>query len=178
MVKNLISSFVIILVLFSSCKKLSELTQFDIKHNTEITIQAGAAANLPFDVTTPEVATQSESEFEGRNTNSSLVQSVKLRQMKLNITDPDNRTFDFLNDIELYISAEGEEEILVSWKHDIADNAGNELLLETASEELKTYLVKEKYRLRLKITTDKVLNEDVEVKVGSVFRVDADILGL
>ncbi|MGN6492578.1 MAG: hypothetical protein ACTHLE_11325 [Agriterribacter sp.] len=178
MVKNYLLSLIAILVIFSSCEKLAKLTQFDIKHNTETTIEAGAAANLPFEVSTPEVSTNSQSEFEGNNTNSSLVESVKLKQLKLQITSPSNRNFDFLNDIELYLSADGEEEAKIAWKYDIGDNTGNELTLETGAEELKKYLVKDKYRLRLSITTDKVLNEDIEVKINSVFRVDAKILGL
>lgn len=163
---------------FCSCEKLSKLTQFDLKHNCETTIEAGVATSLPFDIITPEVTTQSESEFKGHNTSANLVQSVKLKQMKLKITSPSNRNFDFLNNIELYLSADGEEEILVSWKHNIADTVGTELLLDAGTEELKSYLVKDKYKLRLKVTTDKVINEDVHVTVSSIFHVDANVLGL
>jgi len=174
----LIASIALATTLFCSCEKLSKLTQFDMKHSCESTIEAGVATSLPFDVITPEVTTQSESEFKGHNTSANLVQSVKLKQMKLKITSPGNRTFDFLNDIELYLSADGEEEILVAWKHNISDAVGTELLLDAGTEELKSYLVKDKYKLRLKITTDKTINEDVHVTVSSVFRVDANVLGL
>lgn len=178
MIKHLTLSLISIVVLFSSCEKLSKLTEFDIKHNAEATIEAGATANLPFDIATPEVATNSQSEFEGQNTSSDLVESVKLKQLNVKITSPANRNFDFLNDIELYLSADGEEEVKIAWKYDIGDNIGNELTLETGTDELKKFLVKDKYRLRLTITTDKVVNEDINVKINSVFRVDAKILGL
>lgn len=149
-----------------------------MKYNCETTIESGVATALPFDIFTPEITTQSESEFGGHNTNKNLVQSIKLKQMKLKIVSRSNRGFDFLNDIDLYLSAEGEEDILVAWKHDIADNVGNELVLEPGTEELKAYLIKDKYRIRLKVTTDKVINEDIQVTVNSVFRVDANVLGL
>lgn len=166
-----------IMTLFS-CKKLQKLTQFDLTYNSEATISAGIAASLPFDVFTPDITTQSESAFNGHHTSSNLIESVKLKQMKLSVTSPEGRSFDFLKDIEIYISADGEEEIMVAAKHNIPETVGSELLLDPADAELKPYLIKDKYKIRLKVTTDKIVNEDVKLNIGSTFHVDANILGL
>ena len=50
--------------------------------------------------------------------------------------------------------------------------------LEIGMEELKPYLLKEKYRIRLKVTTSKIMNTDVTVKLASTFRVNANIMGV
>ncbi len=161
-----------------SCKKLKELTHFDVKYNCETTIQSGAAAMLPFDVVTPEITTQSESEFEGHRTAKHLVESVKLSKMVITVTTPEGRSLDFLKDLDIYIAADGQKEALIAGAHNIPDTVGSQLNLEARQEELKSYLTGEKYKLRLKVTTDKLINQDVNVTIASVFRVDANILGL
>ena len=161
-----------------SCKKLKELTHFNVSYNCETTIQSGTAAMLPFDVFTPEITTQSESEFEGHKTAKRLVESVKLSKMTLTVKNPEGRSLDFLNELEIYIMAEGQEERLIAEAHNIPDKVGDQLNLESQQEELKPYLTGDEYKLRLKVTTDKLINQDVVVKIASVFRVDANILGL
>ncbi|MFT3703245.1 MAG: hypothetical protein QM802_12785 [Agriterribacter sp.] len=176
--KKVMAALLLATTIFASCKKLKDLTKFDLNYNTQTTIQAGVATALPFDVFTPDVTTESQSEFQGHNTASNLIESIKLKKMNLTITSPNGRKFDFLKDIEIYLSADGEEEILVAHKYDIPDTVGNELQLDAGTDDLKNYLTKDKYKLRLKVTTDKVINEDINVNIGTTFTVDANILGL
>lgn len=161
-----------------SCKKLDKLTQFNLTYTSDATISAGLASNLPFDVFTPDVTTQSESEFKGHNTAKNLVQSIKLKKMQLLVINPADRNLDFLKDIELYLAAEGEDEVRIAWKYNIPDTAGKEILLEPGLDELKRYLIKERYRIRLKVTTRKIMNTDITVKLVSTFRVNANIMGI
>lgn len=161
-----------------SCKKISELTQFDLKYNTEATIEAGVATLLPFDINTPDIPSQTEDEVQGHNTAKNLIQSIKLKELKITITSPEEQNFDFLKNIEIYISAEGAEELKLAWKTDITVTAGKEIVLDNSEADLKPYLLNEKFKLRLKTTTDKVLNNDVQLKIENIFRVDANILGL
>ncbi|WP_290790854.1 hypothetical protein [Flavihumibacter sp. UBA7668] len=167
-----------ILLVIPSCKKLAELTQFNLNYNTETTIHAGPASNLPFDVFTPEITTASETEYEGRKTNKNLIQSIVIRNLVLKIKEDSGRTFDFLNSIKIYISTNGKPELLIASKDAIPDTIGNELTLDCTTEELKDYLIQDKYKLRLEVKTDKILNQDITILIQSIFRVDAKILGL
>jgi hypothetical protein len=176
--KKIIVPVFSLLIVFASCKKLKELTQFDLNYNTETTIKAGVATALPFDVFTPDVTTETQSEFGGHKTAKNLIESIKLKKMILTITSPSGRRFDFLKDMEIYLSADGEEETLIAEKYNIPETIGNELQLDLGTTDLKNYLTKDKYKLRLKVTTDKVINEDINVSIASTFRVDANILGL
>ncbi len=165
--------------LFSgSCKKISELTQFDLKYNTETTIEAGVATLLPFDVNTPDIQSQTEDEFQGHKTAKNLIQSITLKELKISITAPEEQNFDFLKNLEIYISSDGMEELKLAWKTEIPENIGKEIVLDNSDADIKPYLLSEKFRLRLKTTTDKVLNNDVQIKIANIFRVDANILGL
>jgi len=162
----------------TSCKKIAELTKFDIKYNSETTIEAGVATLSPFSITTPEVETQSEGQFEGHNTAKNLIQAITLKELKISIVSPEEQNFDFLKDIEVYISTDEQEEVKIAWKNDIAEAAAKEIILDLSKSDLKPYIMSEKYKLRLKTTTDKILNKDVKIKIANVFRVDANILGL
>lgn len=173
-------SFFIMLVLVTefSCKKIADITKFNLPYTTEATIEAGVATLLPFDLQTPEVTTATDEEYKGYKTAKKLVQSVKLNSLQLKVLHPEDRSFDFLKKIEIYIVADEHEEILLAKKDNIADNAGDQLDLEPGSGELKKYLTSDRFSLRLKVTTDKVINEDVNVKISANFKVDANVLGL
>lgn len=176
--KTALYSLVGFVLILSSCKKLAELTQFNLNYNTETTIQAGPASNLPFDVFTPEITTASESEYEGKKTSKNLIQSILIRKLVLKTDQSSGRNFDFLNSIKIYISANGKPEMLIAWKEGIPETIGNELLLDCSSDELRDYLIQDKYKLRLEVKTDKIVNQDIKIRIESLFRVDAKILGL
>ncbi len=177
--KTAISFFTILLLVTEfSCKKIADVTKFNLPYHTEATIEAGVATLLPFDIRTPEVTTATDADYKGYKTQRRLVQSVKLNSLRLTVLRPDGRSFDFLKKIEVYISADEHEEILLAHKDNIADTAGSQLDLEPTEEELKKYLTSDQFNLRLKVTTDKVVNQDVDVKVSANFRIDANVLGL
>ena len=52
-----------LLVITSSCKKVGELTKFNIDYNTSTTIPASTGINLPVNLFTPDIESNSESEF-------------------------------------------------------------------------------------------------------------------
>lgn len=168
----------IITLLSVSCKKVSELTKFNLKYSTETTIQAGPGTLIPFDINTPDIETQSQDEFEGHNTGKNLIQSIQLKELKITIVAPEGQDFDFLKSIEVYISAGEQQEVKVAWKNNLPDTQAKEILLDCSDANLKNYLMSDKYKLRLKTTTDKVLNHDVQIRIANIFRVDAKVLGL
>ncbi len=172
----------IILILFAlaltQCDQLDKLTQFDVDYDTSVTISSTVGLDVPFEIATPEVTTNSESEFEVNDTRKDLVEEITLKKLSLMITVPDDGDFDFLNDIEVYISADGLEEKKVAWKDNIPESIGNSLDLETSDIDLQEYIKKDSFNLRIKTTTDKVITQDHEIEIHSVFHVDAKILGI
>ena len=87
----------------SSCDKVDELLTFSISTSTEIPIEKTLVISLPFDIPTPSIKTNSESEFENNNTSAKLVKNVLLDELKLSIISPDDKTLSFLKDITIYI---------------------------------------------------------------------------
>jgi hypothetical protein len=170
---------IIILALLSlaGCRALDALTMFDLKYEASFTIPQTALVNVPIDLTSPEVTTNTEEEFAVHNTQKDLIESIKLKTLILEIETPDY-DFSFLKSVEIYLKAEGLPEIKIAEKLLISDDIGNQLKLDVADTELSEYLKKDKISMRAKTVTDEQLTQDLRVKIYSVFHVDAKILGL
>tara|TARA_R110000787_G_scaffold43892_2_gene107534 strand:+ start:125384 stop:125920 length:537 start_codon:yes stop_codon:yes gene_type:complete len=174
---KLLASF-IILTLVLGCDKLDELTQFNISYTEEVVIESSVVIDLPFNIYTPEINSNSESTFDNNNTHKDLIEYIELTSMILEINSPSNRNFDFLNSIEIFITAENQPEVRMAWKDNIPSNSGNIIELETSSDDLKDYIKQDKFTLRLETVTDELITSDHYIDVKTNFFVDAKILGL
>lgn len=176
MIKKLFPSlFIAVLPLLTSCEKLNDLATFTISNNTTTTIKANSGINIPFVIPSPEVTTSSEQTFKNNNTRADLVDEATLESLNLEITAPADQTFDFLNEIEIYVKADGLDEALLASKYNIPENTGNSLSLESSGVNLKEYIKKESYSIKTRVVTDKVITRDIDLDVQMKFRVKAKV---
>ncbi|MCB0749611.1 MAG: hypothetical protein KDC90_19295 [Ignavibacteriae bacterium] len=162
----------------SSCKLLDKLTQFNMEFNQEVSIPSSTVINLPINIETEDTETNSETTFEINDTKKDLVEEILLKQIDLTITSPSNKNFDFLKSVSIYISAEGLEELKVAWLDEVPDNVGNTLDLEKTNSDLKEYIKKDEFKLRLNTTTDQIITTNYDINIHTIFKVDANILGI
>ena len=170
-------SLLVLAVVLSNCDKIDELTKFNIEYDTHVTIPSSTGINLPFDVLTPDTETNSESRFESNDTRKDLIEEIRLTQLELIITSPSNADFSFLESIEVFISADGLDEIRIASKFNVPEDSAT-LDLDVSDTDLKEYIKKDSYSLRLNTVTDEAISQDHEIDVKSTFFVDAKILGL
>ena len=171
-------TIICLFALVISCDKLDELTKFDMEYSQRATIPSAAGIDLPFDVFTPEMETNSESTFEVNDTRKDLIEEIKLTELEMVIISPDGADFSFLNSIEVYISADGLEEIKIAYLEEVPEDAGSVITLYTSDTDLKEYIKSDEFSLRLNTVTDELMSSDHELEVNSTFFVDAKILGL
>ena len=155
-----LSVFILALLVFS-CDIIDELTKFNIDYKTQVTIPSSTGINLPFDILTPDTETNSESEFESNDTRKDLIEEIKLTQLQLEITSPSDADFSFLESIEVFISADGLEEIMIASKTEVPETSSL-LDLEIVDVDLKEYVKKDSYSLRLNTVTDEAMSSDHE----------------
>lgn len=170
--------FIVLLAFTTGCKKLDKLTQFNMDYESDITYTAGLPINLPFAISTPDMVTNSEQEFAINDTRKDLIESIKLTGLKLTVTSPAGKTFSFLKDVRIYISAPNLPEVEVANKLNIDNTVGSEIQPTIFEVELQEYIKADEFTLRVTGTTDEVLTSNVNVHVFSNFFVDAKILGL
>lgn len=170
--------FLILPLILIQCKRLSEFTKFDLEYDETVVIPSTIGINLPFNIFTPPVNSENETEFAVNDTRKDLIEEITLTTLELTITSPENGDFRFLRSIEIYLAADSLEEILVAWKENIPSDIDQFLDLETSSADLQEYIKKDAFKLRVETRTDQIIESDHELLIHSVFFVDARILGL
>ena len=156
-----------------SCNAVDKLLTFTISNSTTFKVPSGGLLNSPFEVVTPEVTTNSSSEFKNNNTRTDLVKDVRLNELKLSITSPANMTFSFLKSVHMYISTDANDEIELAYQDNI-NSTTNTINLTCSSEKLDKYIKAPSYKIRTKIVTKEANSNDIEVKADMKFKVTAD----
>ncbi|WP_166925802.1 hypothetical protein [Flavobacterium poyangense] len=170
--KLIVLSFFLTLFL-ASCNSVDDLLTFTISNETSIQIKSTSPINLPSEIITPDVTTNSSAEFSNNRTKASLVKDVKLKSLRLTITDPEGKTFTFLKSIHLYISTNDSDEIELAYQDNI-NATSNTIDLISTDARLDQYIKADKYKIRTKVTLKETLTKDVTVKADMKFRVTAD----
>lgn len=173
MKSKLIALTVLVSVFFSSCNAVDDLLSFTISNETSIKIQSTSPINLPSEIITPEVTTNSSAEFANNKTKASLVKDVKIRSLKLSISDPSDKTFTFLKSVHLYISTNNSNEIELAYQDNI-NTSSNTIDLICTDKRLDEYIKADSYKIRTQVTLKETLTKDVTVKADMKFRVTAD----
>lgn len=159
------------------CNVLDEkFTQFDLDYKTSFKIENSSGLNLPFDVFTPDVTTNSEAEFSLNDTRTDLVEEVLLKKLDLKITAPEVQDFSFLKSVQVFLSAEGLSELEVAKKTTVPDDIGDFLELEVTENDLSKYIIKDKFSIRVEATTDEFITNDIYIDIASIFGVDAKLI--
>lgn len=168
-----ITILVILALIIVSCSEVDKLLTFTISDQTTFTVNSGLPFNSPFEAATPDVTTNSTSEFKNNNTNVDLVKDVKLEELKLTITSPTDKTFSFLKSVHMYISTNANDEIELAFQDNINSTA-NTLNLTCTSQKLDKYIKASSYKIRTSVTTKETLTQETTIKADMKFKVTAD----
>lgn len=162
-------------VLFGCSKE--GFTIFNMDYESAIVIQSGIGINIPYSLNTPDIATNSESAFEVNDTRKDKIEHITLKSLKLEITSPAGQEFDFLKDIELFISADGLDEMKLATIYEIENSVGNTINLTCLDSDFQEYIKSDEVNLRVRTVSDELNLFDVEVKINATFLVDAKLIG-
>lgn len=170
-----ITIYTFLAVLAFSCNEIDKLLTFTISDQTTFKVNSTFPVNLPSEVLTPEVTTNSSAEFSNNKTSVDLVKDIKLKELKLTITDPANKTFSFLKSIHMYISTNADDEIELAYQDNI-NSTSNVISLITTTQKLDKYVKASSYKLRIKVTTKETLTQDITINSDMKFNVTANPL--
>jgi hypothetical protein len=176
--KNRLFILLFLVIAFYGCDEINKLTQFEIDYDEDVVIPSATGIDIPFNISTPDISTNSESEFSVNDTRKDLIQSIYLQSMTLTVTQPGDGDFGFLKSIALYIRADGLDEVKVAWQDEVPENVGQTLELETSDVDLQEYVKKESFSMKATTVTDELITSDHHINILSVFLVDAKILGI
>lgn len=162
-------------VLFG-CKK-GGITNFNMNYEATFVIQNGTGVSVPVSFLTPDIESNSESEFAVNDTRKDKIQHITLTTLNLEIVNPPGQEFDFLEDIELFISADGLDEILLAYRYNMDNSVGTSISMTCSQSDFQEFIKKDTFKLRVRTVSDEFNLNDVEIKILSTFTVDAKLIG-
>ncbi|HEV7622288.1 MAG TPA: hypothetical protein VGO09_11155, partial [Flavisolibacter sp.] len=133
------------LVLFYSCKKISQLLTFDISDSQTIQIPPSSPVNAPVISPVP-VSTNSQQTFQNNHTTASLVKNVSLQKLTLTVTSPSSGNFDFVKTIKIYIGTSTSDSVLLATKDNIPTGVSS-IELTPSNVQLDKYIKGSNYTL-------------------------------
>jgi hypothetical protein len=175
LIKNALM-LLVVLVLASSCKKEPGEVSFNVNSQSDFIIKGSSSILNLLEVVTPGISTNWEGDFSSNNTNKEKITDMRLRELVLNITNPAGQTFDFLENIHIFIKADGLQETEIAYNDNIPENIGQTLTLQTKDVDISPYAKKDNFTLRVTAKQRKVNNNDVSVRADMTFHVTANVL--
>lgn len=145
-------------------------------YEQEFVIKSSTGINLPFNLISPEMETNSESKFKSEDTRKDLIQEIKLTALRVVLNSPNDGDLKFLNEVEIFINADGLDEAKIAFKYNIPSTVGKELDLDVTGTDFKEYIKKDDFSLRLKAKTDEIISRDHQLTTFSTFFVDAKLI--
>lgn len=175
--KQKILFFAGIFLIASGCEVLDKLTQFQMDFHQTITISSSTNVNLPFNVMTPDIETNSSSDFTLNDTRKDMIEKITLEKLTLTLKSPSNGDLGFIKSLNISMVADSLPEIKVAWIDQVPENTEKTIDLDVSGTDLQEYIKKDKFSLRVNTVTDELIASDHKIDVHSVFYVDAKILG-
>ena len=168
----------IISVLLTNCKLIDGWTQFEVNYSSFVMLPQDMNINQSEDVYPSAIEANLKGKVEDEGSSMDKIESVELTKLKLKITSPSGKDFQFLNSVALYMTAEGMDEIKVAWNDDVPTTVGDVLSLKTSSKDLTDYLVMDVVTLRLNTVLNQGISQDYQIGINVTFLIDAKILGI
>lgn len=159
---------------FSCDRGGSGKVNFFIDYEWEAAIPPGSTIGVPFEVLTPEQGTDADAKFGNNGTQTDFVIDVFVKSCQMDISYPSGQTFDFLNSVEVLISANGLQDTLLAKANSIPENELKSLSFTLAHHDYVEYLKKDNFKLLLRTKTDQTIEEEIGIKIYTEFEVIAD----
>ncbi len=165
------------------CKKIKSLANIgvDIPYSTQVMIPAIYDEGVPipfggYKATIGPIAitTNSAQYMAQYNTDADNIVSVQLSKLTLKILSPTTESVDFLDTVRVYISAQGQPEVLAAYS--LGRVGGDSLALTCSPQSLKPYFLAEVMNIKLVGHFNRVPAPGTTLQINSVFRMVANPL--
>lgn len=157
----------------TSCDTIDDLLTFYINEEETIVVESNFPVGLvAFDPIT--VPTNSEETFKNNKTRAELVKDVTLNKLTLTIADTaKSADFDFLKTIEIYIEAEGLDEVRIAYLEEVPLDVKT-LNMSLTNAKLDEYIKKDSYTIRTSAVLRNTVVKDININAAMRFKVTAD----
>ena len=172
--KKIFISGLLLIVIFS-CDEIGKYVQFSLQTKSVFNIPAEIPVEQPVDLEEQNLNLDLAI-FKDFNTSIELVDKATIKNIKLNIVNPQNANFNFLSGIEIYFETEDLPKIRVAWLNDIQNDNTQTLNLEYLPDNLSEYLKNDQLKISVIAITDEELTQPVQIEVDATFLIKAEVM--
>lgn len=173
--------------ILAGCSKVKQLANIsvDIPYTSQVNVPdvpgyttgvALPAGGIELPSVTVPFATNSQTYLSQYGTAANLVTNVYLKSLSMQIQSPPNQNFDFLDNIQVYMSTKTLPEVLVASQNSIPAGSTTLNLSTNTDVNLKTYFVQDTIYLRLAAHINAVPVAGEELNINSVLHLTANPL--
>jgi hypothetical protein len=176
MKKLLFALLLVSLTTVFSCTKNNLEADFTVTDTENFTIPPNSILTLP-SILTPAFPTSTwQGDFTNNNTDKNHIKELKLKTLTLSITNPPNKTFGFIKNIEIYIQAKNLPDTKIAYIENNSPNSGSVLNMNVVDVDISAYAKADSFTLRVESTPQQTNTDNVDVKADMSFAVKANVL--
>jgi hypothetical protein len=167
MKRMIYSLSILMLVALSACKKdQPKAIEFEVPYSSSVDIPgSGLTINQPVEFVSSDIPTNSSSFLSGNSTSADNIEAIRYTQFKLTAMAPNGQNLDFVKSVKLYMKAANEADVLVASNENIPTSVTSvDLSLQDVN--VKNYLLKDNFQVRVVVTPRAALPNGVTAKIG------------
>ncbi len=165
--KKQILAFTFIVFFISSCATLQSIVKSTFPYTATLIIPANQSTGKNYSATSS--ASSLDQIFTGSNSNTDQISEVRINSAKIEAVNPSNQKLGVFKSIKVYL-LNGNTEVMVASRNDIASTAGNSLVLDIDNSRfLDSYLKNGPVRVRVDYVLQNNLTVDLSVKASLGF---------
>jgi hypothetical protein len=186
MKKSFILFTIAICVIVAACSKVKDLANIsvDLPYSQQVSVPVDtsyvAGVPIPGGITLPfpsvPFATNSKDIMAQYKTSADKIIKVSLKGLSLQILSPAGQNFDFMDSIQIYMSATTQPEVLIAHQYEISKGQTTLTLVTDTSVNLKDYFVQDTISYRLTTHINATPPQGTQLNISSVFHLLANPL--
>lgn len=163
----------------SGCKKIKDnYTTFEVPYSAGYAVPADDSIGVERIYTSYDFPTSIDDALLQNKTSKSLIESGKLKSLEMDIVRYDSTItlmYGALEEIRVYLDADGLGETFAAYKT-IDPSAGSRVVFDIVDVDLKEYLKRDTFRIRIKMTLRSAIPKDTPMLFKSKFTIRAKTL--
>lgn len=165
--KKQIIAFSTIVLFISSCATLQSIVKSTFPYTATLIVPANQGTGKSYSATSS--ASSLDQIFTGSNSNTDQISQVRISSAKIESVNPSNQKLGVFKSIRVYL-LNGNTEVMVASRSDIASTAGNSLVLDIDNSRfLDSYLKNGPVRIRVDYILQSNLSVDLSIKASLGF---------
>jgi len=172
---------------FAGCSKIKQLANINVNipYSAQVTVPAveGDTAGFPLPpggVTLAfpsiSVATNSQQYIAEYNTSTDKILNVDLQNLALQILAPANQNFNFLDSVEIYLSAPNQPQVLVAYAYNVPKGLTTLNLTTETGVNLKSYFIQDTIVFTMSAHVNAIPASGTQLNIASTFHLLANPL--